>query len=169
MLVRLARAPLVALIVLYRALLSGRGPLRRVRCSFHGTESCSAYGLRRAREARGVLRAVGDIRRRLRRCREVAVYRDGRALAWGEALDACPGALDGALRAAGELPASRALVLRTRAVVADYLGDTGAAADCRRRASELAPEPSAIVVRGPRAARKRDRIRNLLAAGTFER
>lgn len=84
------RRALVAAIIGYRRHLSGRGPLRAVRCTFAHGESCSAYGLRAAREAPTVGRALGRIRRRLRRCRDASVYvtADGaRSLAWNAELE----------------------------------------------------------------------------------
>lgn len=68
----------------YQRHVSGRGPLRQVHCSFEGHESCSHYGLRALREQPTLRAAVKAIHRRLRRCREAALYRqpDG-ALGWG--------------------------------------------------------------------------------------
>ncbi|MCW5807069.1 MAG: membrane protein insertion efficiency factor YidD, partial [Deltaproteobacteria bacterium] len=82
------RRALAAAIRAYRRWLSGRGPLRGVSCTFARCESCSAYGLRVAREAPTAAHAIRLIRRRLRRCRDASVYAlaapgGGAALAWG--------------------------------------------------------------------------------------
>ena len=102
---------LVRLIRLYRAHLTGRGPFRRCRCTFEGTESCSAYGLRVAQEA-GSLSALRLIRARLRRCRGAAIYRGDGVWMWGRLYDAGGAdALVATLRAAGESPESCELVI----------------------------------------------------------
>jgi hypothetical protein len=122
------RRALVAAILFYRRRLSGRGPLRKVRCTFGHCESCSAYGLRAAREAPTVREAIGRIRRRLRRCRDASVYAlvapdGGRALAWGDDLDRPIDELIASLETADELPPARATVLAAREAVARWRGD----------------------------------------------
>src|SRR6185436_4096391 len=67
------------MILAYRRFVSGGGPLRGVRCSFAPDESCSAYGLRAARESRTAREALGKIGRRLRRCRDACLVGDGAA------------------------------------------------------------------------------------------
>lgn len=82
------RKLLIAAIRFYRRRLAGRGLLRAVRCTFEQCESCSAYGERMIREAPSALVALARIRRRLRRCRQLSLYRlpDG-GLGWGDAYD----------------------------------------------------------------------------------
>lgn len=138
----------------YRRLASGRGPFRRVVCTFGHTESCSAYGLRVADEvARSLPQALALIRGRLRRCGSAALYRVPAGsdatpgLLWGEALDRDPAELDAELDAAGERDDTRALVLRARAMVARYSGDPGVMQHSLSRARALASERSGLVVR----------------------
>jgi hypothetical protein len=102
--------------------------LRRVRCTFGHCESCSAYGLRAAREAPTVRAAIGRIRRRLARCRDASVYAlvapdGGRALGWGDDHERPIDEMVAALDAAAELPPARATVLAAREVVARWRGD----------------------------------------------
>ena len=127
----------------YRRWLSGRGPLRRVRCTFdagHGGESCSAFGLRAAEEAPGVRVALGRIRRRIRRCGGVSLFAldapDGtRALGWGHDHDR-PLA---ELVADGEGEAARSLVLSSREVAARWRGHLADIAAARALRSDAAP------------------------------
>lgn len=115
---------LVLFIRVYRRFLSGRGALRRVRCTFHHTETCSAFGLRAARESSGALVAIGRIRRRIRRCREASIYAAGPdALAWGADHDRPLLPLLARLAADGETAASRAVVLASRLAIARHRGD----------------------------------------------
>lgn len=116
----------------YRRWISGRGPLRRVGCTFAGTESCSAYGLRVTSEvATSLPAALRLIRARLRACRDSSLHRFGaRGLGWGTDHDRAPDALIATLRARAELPASIALVLTARELVARYAGDGPAAHAC---------------------------------------
>ena len=117
----------------YRRWLSGRGPLRRVRCTFdhgHDTESCSAFGLRTVREAPSARVAIGRIQRRLRRCRDASLFAldapDGtRALGWGADHDRPLAELHAELVADGELHAARTQVLSAREVAARWRGDLG--------------------------------------------
>ncbi|MCA9685398.1 MAG: membrane protein insertion efficiency factor YidD [Myxococcales bacterium] len=110
----------------YRRFLSGRGPLRRVRCTFEACESCSAFGLRACEEADGFMAALRRIRARLRRCGGAAVFRDDDgALSWGLLYDE-PEDLPRALAEAGELAVSEAAILRMAARVARARGIAGA-------------------------------------------
>ncbi|MGE0328034.1 MAG: hypothetical protein AB7K71_23575 [Polyangiaceae bacterium] len=58
----------------YRRWGSGKGPLRRVRCSFEQTESCSAFGLRMSREAASARTALRLIRARIAACGDGCVH-----------------------------------------------------------------------------------------------
>jgi putative component of membrane protein insertase Oxa1/YidC/SpoIIIJ protein YidD len=82
------RRILLLAIRFYRRRLSGRGPFARVRCTFCGLESCSAFGERILTETPSTLRAVRRILRRLGRCRGLSLYRlpEGR-LGWGSGYD----------------------------------------------------------------------------------
>ena len=80
---------LLAAIRLYRRRLSGRGPFAKIRCTFEALESCSAYGERVAAVSPSLVVALLRIRRRLRRCRHLSLYRlDGGRLGWGRDFDA---------------------------------------------------------------------------------
>ena len=101
-------------IALYRRWLSGRGPLRRVACTFEHTETCSAHGLRVALGSRSLPRALASIRGRLERCRTASLYRiDGHVIS-GRFYDEHETAsgLDEALAAAGESTETRAALVR---------------------------------------------------------
>lgn len=120
----LAQRALVAAIDGYRRRLSGRGPLRRVRCTFHHGETCSAYGRRVAVEAPGALAALRLIRRRLHRCADASLYTlSGDVLGWGPAYDRPLAAWHTELERDRELPATRDSLLRARAAVARWRGD----------------------------------------------
>lgn len=142
----LLRWLVLACIRLYRRRISGRGPLRRVRCTFHHCESCSAYGLRVAQQAPSVWVAVRLLRRRLRRCGSAALYRNERGWLWGELYDDVDDAeeLVALLRSEQELPQTREAVLRAAVQVAAARGDRAA---CRRLERHLGPEPARLVVR----------------------
>lgn len=115
---------LVLWIRLYRRCLSGRGALRRVRCTFHHSESCSTFGLRVARTSPSAWVALGRIRRRLRRCRDASIYATGPgALAWGADHDRPLDELLATLTADTEAPASRAVVLAARLAISRFRGD----------------------------------------------
>ena len=160
---------------LYRRRVSGRGPLRRVTCSFHAAESCSAYGLRVSEEvATGLGQALGLIRRRLRSCGDVAIVRfpDGPdhphgALAWGALHDRPISEVATELADAGERPDSCALVVSSRALVAAWRGDAVDAARCRVALTRLAVAPPRVVVRpGPATVRwLRHRVATRAGAG----
>lgn len=126
-------------IALYRAHLSGRGPLRRVRCTFERTESCSAYGLRIAAE-QPALRSLALVATRIRRCGRLSLYRDRDHAAWlwhveHETLTARE--LDAALERSHELASTRAAVLRANALVGCELGDAVRVAACRELLASL--------------------------------
>jgi hypothetical protein len=136
----------MAALLLYRRLVSGRGPLRRVACSFADVESCSAFGLRACTEAQSLFQALSLIRRRLRRCRTAAVYRlasgEPLVLGWGEIYDDCTAAeLDSALMAARERVETRAMVLATAARIASWRGQPDRAAGLVRRARACSISP----------------------------
>jgi putative component of membrane protein insertase Oxa1/YidC/SpoIIIJ protein YidD len=145
-----------ALIALYRAKLSGRGPLRRVRCRFAATESCSAYGARVAELAPSAWVAARQIRGRLRRCGGACAWRwrDARGvvhIGWGEAFDERSAqGLERAWADAGETPQTRAVVgLAALARVAAHRGDGALANDAMARARALlggAPLPTEDVL-----------------------
>lgn len=123
-----ARRVVAAAIAGYRRWLSGRGPLARVRCTFHHGQSCSAFGLRAVDEAPGTWAALGRIRRRLRRCGASSIHaltdpEGRRALGWGPDHDRPLGELCAELTADGEHPADVAAVLAAREVVARWRGD----------------------------------------------
>jgi putative component of membrane protein insertase Oxa1/YidC/SpoIIIJ protein YidD len=141
----------------YRRWLSGRGPLRRVRCTFAHGESCSTFGLRAAHEAPDAWTALGRIRRRLRRCGGASVFAlsapDGsRALGWGDDHERPLDELCAELDADGERPVDRATVLAGRELVSRWRGDLGdvAALAARRRAL---PHAHVILRRPPAAGR----------------
>jgi putative component of membrane protein insertase Oxa1/YidC/SpoIIIJ protein YidD len=143
---------LIGLIAFYRRWLSGRGPLRRVACTFCRTESCSAYGLRVARAAaRSLPEALRLIRARLRRCRRAALYRLPDGWAWGACYDLDGGAaLARELDQALELPATRAAVLWSAALVARHCGDGELALDYVRHARQHAGPAQYVAVRDGR-------------------
>src|SRR5262245_40460228 len=108
----LGRGALERAIELYRRHVSGRGPLRRVTCTFGRCESCSAYGLRVVREhARSLPHALRLIFARIGRCRSASVYRHASALSWGESYDRLD-ALDDEAAHAHEQPRTRGALLR---------------------------------------------------------
>ncbi len=152
--------PLVELAIRgYRRWISGRGPLRRVRCSFAPDESCSAYGLRITREAPTTAIAIGRIRRRLRRCREACLVADGRALSWSGCHDASPTELERRLVEDGERPAAVAIMLAARAGVAAWRSDRDTLRMIRSLAGGL-PRPR-VVSRGAMIGRARRRVTGL--------
>lgn len=164
------RGVLLGAIRAYRRWLSGRGPLRRVVCTFCASESCSAYGLRVVGEVGGLSEALRLIRGRLRRCREASAYRFADGWGWGECYDAADGAaLEGELEAARELPQTAANVLLTAALVARHRGDEELVADCAARARRLGAGPKYVTVRDgsglERRLRRSLRRRLLFALG----
>lgn len=151
------RRALAAAIRGYRRWLSGRGPLARVRCSFHASESCSAFGLRAATTAGSTWQAVGRIRRRLRRCRDASVYalpgEHGRhVLGWGADHDRDLDELCAELARDGESPAARALILAARELVARWRSDPLELAALRPLRHDL--PPAAVALRAPPPPRR---------------
>ncbi|MCI0460035.1 MAG: membrane protein insertion efficiency factor YidD [Gemmataceae bacterium] len=128
----LARAVLLAAVRFYRRHLSGRGPLGRLRCTFSGLESCSAYAERMTQEAPSALAAVRCVVRRLVRCRDLSLYRlEEGTLGWGRGYDSLLAApspaarmhtLEDALLSDGEIAGVRAAVGRAAAQVATAAG-----------------------------------------------
>lgn len=121
---------LTALILFYRRWLSGRGPLRDVRCSFAPHESCSAFGLRATSEAPGARAALGRIVRRIRRCRDACLISDGHALSWSPLHDLSPHEILDVLRADGEGAPAIERMLRVRRAVAVWRADAVAIHAC---------------------------------------
>jgi putative component of membrane protein insertase Oxa1/YidC/SpoIIIJ protein YidD len=109
----------------YRRWLSGRGPLRRVACTFATTESCSAYGLRAVDEVATSLRhALALVRARIDACRCTSIYRFGeRGLGWEREHERDPEELARLLERRGERPETIAQVLAAREAVARWRGD----------------------------------------------
>jgi len=140
---------LVSLIRLYRRRYSGRGPLRRLTCTFCGSESCSAYALRVAEDvATSLPEAVRLIRGRLRRCRQASLYRLPDGFGWGECFD--DNELEANVLKAHELPGTVALVLRSAALVARQRGQYLLAEDHVRRAQHYQKHHCPVVVRDGR-------------------
>jgi putative component of membrane protein insertase Oxa1/YidC/SpoIIIJ protein YidD len=140
----LGRGVLEAAIVLYRRHVSGRGPLRRVTCTFGRCESCSAYGLRVVREhARSLPHALRLVLGRLRRCRTASVYGHGRALAWGEGYDHAD-ELDDVAERVHEQPRTRRALLWAAIGVARYRGEPRLVA---RLLGRLRALPGAVAAR----------------------
>jgi putative component of membrane protein insertase Oxa1/YidC/SpoIIIJ protein YidD len=153
------------LIVLYRRWLSGRGPLRDVRCSFAPHESCSAFGLRATSESSGGLEALGKIRRRIRRCRDACLISDGHALSWTALHDRDPGEIVGDLRADGEGDAAIEKLLHARRAVAIWRSDVVAIAACDALLADPArPRPPRVVAEPAMRSRAR---RRLIVLGVF--
>jgi hypothetical protein len=142
-----AQRALVLAVRGYRRWVSGRGPLRRVRCTFDhggGGESCSVFGLRAAVESPNARVAWGRIRRRIHRCGGVALFAldapDGaRALGWGDDHDRPLAELHAELVADGELAPALAQVLSARETCARWRGDLGDAVAARSLRGALAP------------------------------
>ncbi len=158
---------LVGAILCYRRFLSGRGPLRSVVCTFCRSESCSAYGLRVAREAAASLpEALRLIRGRLRRCRQAALYRFPDGWGWGECHDERdPAALEGKLERAHELPVTLAAVLWSAALVARHRGDERLVRAFTLRAGRHGGQAGYVVVRDGRKLRRSLRQRLCVRLG----
>jgi len=136
---------LVWLIAFYRRWLSGRGPLRDVRCSFAPHESCSAFGLRATAEASGAREALGRIRRRIRRCGDACLISDGHALSWTPFHDRQPFEIVDELRADGEGDAAIGKLLHVRRAVAIWRSDLVAIAACDALLADPArPRPHVV-------------------------
>ena len=155
------RRALVVAIRGYRRWLSGRGPLARVRCTFHHSESCSAFGLRAATTAPTAWEAAGRIRRRLRRCRDASVYvlpgDDGRlVLGWGADHDRALDELGAELVRDDELPAASAHILAARELVARWRSDPAELAALQQRRRDL--PIASVTLRMPPPRRRRHRF-----------
>ncbi len=170
---------LLWLIALYQRFFRGRGLFSRVRCSFEHAESCSRYGERVVREvATSAPEALALIFRRLRRCRQAAIYRDDdRRWLWGPVYDH-PGALDHpaalerALVGAHERADSQAVVLQSAAIVAYARGERRGARDLLVRAraitsAERLPRPLARDSAALQAGLRRRLHRRLAIAGAM--
>lgn len=154
---------LALLILAYRRWISGRGPLRAVRCSFAGGESCSAYGLRATAEAPTARAALGRIVRRLGRCRDACLLGDGKTLSWAALHDRPVGRIVDEMRGDGERTPAIARMLGARRVVAIWRGERAAA----RQLARIAPPAGPLVCsHAATEARSRRRIAGfvLLAA-----
>ena len=122
----------------YRRWLSGRGPLRRVSCTFASTESCSAYGLRAVDEiATSLPHAIGLVRARVRACRHASVYRFANGLGWERAHDEAPSEIARSMVARGERADTVAQVIAARMMVAKWRGEREAYAHARSLASPI--------------------------------
>jgi putative component of membrane protein insertase Oxa1/YidC/SpoIIIJ protein YidD len=116
----------------YRRFISGRGPLRRVCCTFASTESCSAYGLRAVEEvATSFPHALGLVRSRLRACRRMSIYRFSSGLGWERDHDRSPAELVALLEARGERADTIAQVLAARTAIAKWRGERAELAAAR--------------------------------------
>jgi putative component of membrane protein insertase Oxa1/YidC/SpoIIIJ protein YidD len=142
------------LILAYRRWLSGRGPLRGVRCSFAAEESCSAFGLRATREAPTARAALARIVRRLGRCRDACLLGDGTAVSWAPLHDRAPAEIIVEMQRDGEHPPAIARMLATRRTVASWRGDTAAL----RELADSARRPAPIYSHQATARRSRSRI-----------
>jgi len=149
------------LILAYRRWLSGRGPLRKVRCSFAHAESCSAYGLRATAEAATAREAIGRIMRRLGRCRDACLLGDGRTLSWAALHDRPIDEIAAELRRDGEREPAIARMLGTRRAVAIWRGELAAA----RALARLAPAERPLVCSHEAAqSRSRRRLAGVVAS-----
>ena len=146
----LGRRPLALAIRAYRRYASGRGPLRRVCCTFATTESCSAYGLRAVEELAGSLpEALRLVRARMHACRRTSIYRFTAGLGWERDHELPPAELAHVLEARGERADTIAQVLAARTVVARWRGERAEYAAAKRIAT---PAQHRIPVRGGDAA-----------------
>ncbi len=151
------------LILFYRRWLSGRGPLRDVRCSFAPHESCSAFGLRATSEAAGAWAALGRIKRRIRRCRDACLSSDGHAVSWTPLHDRTPREILDELRADGEGAPAIEQILRVRRTVAVWRADQASIRACDELRTSTGPGSTPRVCAEP-AIRSRTR-RRLVALG----
>lgn len=147
------------LILAYRRWLSGRGPLRSVRCSFAGEESCSAFGLRATAEAPTARAALGRIARRLGRCRDACLLGDGHALSWAALHDRPVAEIVGELERDGERGPAIARMLSTRRAVAVWRAEPEVA---RALARIAAPAKPTVYALAAAEARSRRRIRGFV-------
>lgn len=148
----LGRRPAALAIRAYRRWLSGRGPLRRVCCTFSSTESCSAYGLRAVEDIAGsLLEAVRLVRNRIKACRRASVYRFPAGLGWDRDHELAPSQLVHLLVTRGEHRETIAQVLAARTLVARWRGDRASYAEAKRIA--IAPAHRIPVRAGDAAIR----------------
>jgi putative component of membrane protein insertase Oxa1/YidC/SpoIIIJ protein YidD len=158
--VRVILRLLAWLILAYRRWLSGRGPLRSVRCSFAQGESCSAYGLRATAEAATAREAIGRILRRLGRCRDACLLGDGRTLSWARLHDRSIEEIAGEMRRDGEREPAIARMLGTRRAVALWRAEHAAVRALAGTAGVVRP----LVCSHPATqARSRRRLAGLVA------
>jgi putative component of membrane protein insertase Oxa1/YidC/SpoIIIJ protein YidD len=164
--------PLLALAIRgYRRYLSGRGPLRRVRCTFHATESCSAYGLRAVEQlSTSFPHALRLVRARIRMCRCTSIYRFEHGLGWERDHELEPAALMTSLVERGEHDDTIAQVLAARTVVAKWCGDRDAYASALQlrdgARGDVYASNSARASSGARASNEVRAPNNARAVGT---
>ena len=133
----------------YRRYLSGRGPLRRVSCTFSRCESCSAYGLRVVSECDSLFAAIRLLRGRLRRCGEASLFRTKEALLWGELYqEREPAALEASLLAARESPGAIRATLLQAARVARFQGEPLRAKTLLQKTTQYPTQGELLVRRG---------------------
>lgn len=144
----IGRRLLIFGIELYRRYLSGKGPLKKVACTFHKTESCSAYGLRIAKESQSLPAALQKIRGRLSRCGAASLFRgEGQTLVWGELYDEeDPALFEKELVAQSESKESIRAGLLHAARVAKFQGDVSRCKDLLQRAKAY-PASGDLLVR----------------------
>jgi putative component of membrane protein insertase Oxa1/YidC/SpoIIIJ protein YidD len=162
---RLALRVLAWVIVAYRRVLSGRGPMRCVRCSFAPDESCSAYGLRAVRESTTAREAIAKILRRLRRCRDACLVGDGRALSWTPLHDRSPSEIADDMHRDAERPDAIARMLATRRIVALWRRDRAALRDLASSCVHRRPHRPTVCSTHAIERRARRRIVVRIAAG----
>ena len=140
---------LLFLIQGYRRHLSGRGPLKRVSCTFHRCESCSAYGLRVVSECDSLFMAIRLLRGRLRRCGEASLFRTNEALLWGELYQTQdPEVLEASLVEAREAPGAIRAMLLQAARVARFQGDFLRAKRLLQKTTQYPDQGELLVRRG---------------------
>jgi putative component of membrane protein insertase Oxa1/YidC/SpoIIIJ protein YidD len=126
------RRPLAFAIRAYRRFVSGKGPMRRVCCTFATTESCSAYGLRVTEDlATSLPHAFGLVRARIRACRTMSIYRFREGLGWERDHERAPAELVALLEARGERADTIAQVMAARTAVAKWRGERAELAAAR--------------------------------------
>lgn len=162
----LGRRTLEVAISWYRRHVSGRGPLRRVTCTFGRCESCSAYGLRVVREhARSLPHALRLVFGRIRRCRTASVHHHEHALSWGEDYDRGE-AIDDDAVLAHEQPRTRGALLWAAIGVARYRGQRRLV---QRLAERLRALPGAVIEGARLPLRDGRRLREHLRARWLRR
>jgi putative component of membrane protein insertase Oxa1/YidC/SpoIIIJ protein YidD len=165
------RRLLAAAIGLYRRHLSGRGSFRGVRCTFEQCESCSEYGERMVREAPSALTALARIRRRLRRCRQLSLYRlSDSGLGWGSGYDGLmDDEPDRALQDIDAMLAEDAEEAHVRQAVGRAAAEVMISAGTRRRRIPGRPGEPRLLLRDAGAAKRAlaCRVRLRLAAAVL--